>query len=98
MRMLGRRRGPGRKSERKAHFVNFRAKDNSVLVIPSLGTISVTLPFVDLKNGEITLQASDRSLVQMSGTHLLVHLFTHLFIQQTFTHALSVLGPARDAG
>lgn len=32
----------------------------------------------------------------MSGTYSLAHLFTHLFIQQTFTHTLSVPGPVQD--
>lgn len=50
MRMGGRGREQGRKRVRKAHFMNFKAKDNSVLIIRSLGIITVTLPFVDLKN------------------------------------------------
>ena len=33
----------------------------------------------------------------MSGTHLLAHLFNHLFIQQAFSHALCVLSSAQDA-
>lgn len=55
---MQRRRGPGRERARKAHFMNFKAKDNSVLIIHSLGIISVTLPFVDLKNREITVQSA----------------------------------------
>lgn len=46
-RLGGRRRGPARERERKAHFLDFKAKDNSVLIIHSLRIISVTLPFAD---------------------------------------------------
>lgn len=42
--------GPGKGANRRAHFVDFKARGNSVLVIHSLRIISVALPFVDLKN------------------------------------------------
>ena len=41
---------------------------------------------------------SRHSLLQMSGTSVLAHLFTHLFIQQTFTPVCSMMGPVQDAG
>lgn len=48
--MEGRRRGHGTERERKAHSMNFKTKDNSVLIIHSLKIITVTLPSVSLKN------------------------------------------------
>lgn len=46
--MEGRRRGHGKEREKKAHFMIFETKDNSVLVIHSLRIVTVTLPFVSL--------------------------------------------------
>lgn len=44
------REGHGGERGQGAHFQNFKAKDNSVLIFLSLGVLSVSLPFVDLKN------------------------------------------------
>jgi hypothetical protein len=40
----------GRKRERKAHSMSFKAKDNNIVIIHSLWITRVTVPFVDLKN------------------------------------------------
>lgn len=75
MRMGGRGGEHGRKREKKAHFINFKAKNDSVLIMPCLRTVAVTPAFVDLENGEMTLLTSDPWLVHMSQVHLLSRLF-----------------------
>ena len=77
------------------HFMNFKVEEKSVSMIHSLGMSHVTLPSVELRKNS---PGSHHSLVQISGTPVLAHLFTHVFIQQTFTLMCSVLGPMQDAG
>lgn len=75
--------------------MNFRVEEKSVSMVHSLGISRVTLPFVELREDS---PGRHHSLVQMSGTPVLAHLFTHLSVQQTFTLTYSVLGPMQDAG
>lgn len=86
--------GHGPERERKAHFMNFKAKNNRVFYYFLLRDNQCPSSLCTSEElGNLDLWANDRLLVKMPGAHLLAHLLTQLFIQLTLTCAHSVLGP-----